>query len=130
MKAEQRDQTLHEFDQINVWSRGDQRAPHKTLLILYARGRWQRGERGKVPFADVARDVAELLREFGPSPKSYHPEYPFWRLQTDGLWTVEADALVEPRKSSTDPKKSELLKHNARRTLLGRCRQPWMLTRR
>ncbi len=114
MTSDQRDQILHKFDQINVWSRGDERAPHKPLLILYALGRWQRGERSEVSFVDIAQDVGDLLREFGPPRRSYHPEYPFWRLQADGLWIVDADAPVEPRKSSTDPKKSELLKHNAR----------------
>ena len=113
-RRDQRDEILRKFDQINVWTRGDERAPHKPLLILYALGRWQRGERSEVQFADVAQDVGELLREFGPPRRSYHPEYPFWRLQADGLWTVEADAPVEPRQGHTDPKKSELLKYNAR----------------
>ena len=28
-------------------------------------------------------ELRELLIEFGPGRKSYHPEYPFWRLQND-----------------------------------------------
>jgi putative restriction endonuclease len=30
---------LDVFDQLNAWSRGDQRAPHKPVLLLYALGR-------------------------------------------------------------------------------------------
>ena len=45
----------------------------------------------EIPFAEVSRDLTELLKEFGPSRKSHHPEYPFWRLQNDGVWVVTAD---------------------------------------
>jgi putative restriction endonuclease len=75
------------FDDLTVWSSGDQRAPHKPLLILYALGRYRPGEPSEIPFAEVSRDLTELLKEFGPSRKSYHPEYPFWRLQNDGVWS-------------------------------------------
>jgi putative restriction endonuclease len=119
MKDDQRETILQQFDRIKPWSRGDERAPHKPLLVLYALARWQRGEHGPVPFADVAQDVGDLLREFGPPRQSYHPEYPFWRLQADGLWAVEADAPLVPRQGQTDAKKSELLKHNARGAFVG-----------
>jgi putative restriction endonuclease len=102
------------FAKVGVWSRGDERAPHKPLLILYALGRWARGDKGPVAYADVDRDVRELLREFGPPRQSLHPEYPFWRLQTDGLWTVAADGALEARRGHSDAKKSELLAKNAR----------------
>jgi putative restriction endonuclease len=32
------DPILHQFDALNVWSRGGERAPHKPLLVLYALG--------------------------------------------------------------------------------------------
>src|SRR5436309_3995253 len=32
---------LDRFDDLSVWKQGDQRAPHKPLLVLYALGRWQ-----------------------------------------------------------------------------------------
>jgi len=78
-KDDQRETILQQFDRIKPWSRGDERAPHKPLLILYALGRWQRGEHGPVPFADVAQDVDDLLREFGPPRQSFHPEFPATR---------------------------------------------------
>lgn len=57
--------------------------------------------------------LGTLLREFGPSRVSYHPEYPFWRLQRDGLWTVIADRNLQTRLSSTNPASSELSDANA-----------------
>jgi hypothetical protein len=61
-----RDAVLGRFGRLNVWSRGGQRAPHKPLLVLYALGRWARGDRAEVSFAEVARDLTALLKEFGP----------------------------------------------------------------
>jgi putative restriction endonuclease len=85
-----RDAVLGLFDRLNVWSRGDQLAPHKPLLVLYALGRWSRGEPADIPFTQVDADLTGLLKEFGPPRQSYHPEYPFWRLQNDGVWVVHA----------------------------------------
>lgn len=108
-----REEALHLFDKLNVWSRGDQRAPHKPLLVLYALGRWSRGETADIPFKLVDTDLTGLLKEFGPPRQSYHPEYPFWRLQNDGVWTVHATGPLTPRQSSTDAKKSDLLAKDA-----------------
>jgi putative restriction endonuclease len=54
-----------------------------------------------------------LLKEFGPSRRSYHPEYPFWRLQNDGIWVVESDQQMKPRASNNDVLKSELIAQHA-----------------
>jgi putative restriction endonuclease len=102
------------FDSLATWSRGDQRAPHKPLLVLYALGRWQRGETADIPFIEVEPALTDLLKEFGPPRQSFHPEYPFWRLQNDGVWTVTSDAPMRSRASNTDPPKSELLATHAR----------------
>lgn len=50
--------------------------------------------------------------EFGPPRQSYHPEYPFWRLQNDGLWELTHTANLELRRGGTDAKKSELVEHS------------------
>src|SRR5262249_38742900 len=94
---------LQQFDRLAVWRRGDQRAPHKPLLVLYALGRWQRGERAVIPYAEVEHDLTALLKEFGPPRQSHHPEYPFWRLQNDGVRTVGAAGALKPRRQNTDP---------------------------
>ena len=41
-----RDSVLRQFDGLNVWKRGGQRAPHRPLLVLYALGRWAAGKAG------------------------------------------------------------------------------------
>jgi putative restriction endonuclease len=103
---------LQQFDQLNVWSRGGERAPHKPLLVLYALGRWSRGETGDIPFADVDRDLTPLLKEFGRSRRSYHPEFPFWYLKNDGVWEVRSSSPLKMRIGSSSPLKSELLANN------------------
>ena len=102
----------HRINRLNVWKQGGQRAPHKPLLLLYALGRSLRGEGRLMPYAEVDRDLRKLLAEFGPSRKSYHPEYPFWRLQNDGLWEVMDAEDLQLRQSSTDARKSELIKYD------------------
>jgi putative restriction endonuclease len=108
-----RDTVLDQFDKLNVWSLGDQRAPHKPLLVLYALGLWSRGVTGNVPFKQINADLTALLKEFGPSRRSCHPEYPFWRLRNDGVWAVHATGPLSRRQGNTDAKKSELLAKSA-----------------
>lgn len=98
--------------ELAIWRRRGERAPHKPLLLLLALGHFQRGQKA-VPYSECRLALAKLLREFGPSRVSYHPEYPFWRLQRDGLWTVIADRELQRRQSSTDPTPSELIGANA-----------------
>lgn len=98
---------------LNVWKRGERRAPHKPLLVLYAIGKLEQGVRW-LSFRDVDEDLERLLVEFGPSRKRHHPEYPFWRLQNDGIWTVPHDEPLTRRASNTDPLKSELLEYDIR----------------
>ena len=70
------DALLHRFDALSIWKQGDQRAPHKPLLVLYALGRWQAGQH-EVGFRQTEADLIALLREFGPSRTSDHPKQPF-----------------------------------------------------
>ncbi len=99
---------------ITTWKRGSQRAPHKPLLILYALGRLLNNDRQFVEYTDVDRDLKELLIEFGPLRKSYHPEYPFWRLQNDDIWILQNAEKTKTRRSNTDALKSDLLKFNVK----------------
>lgn len=107
-----RDQLKSLFENINVWRRGSERAPRKPLLLLYALGKCSRREPRAIPFSEIAPALQKLLHEFGPSRKAYHPEYPFWWLQSDGIWKLSETENLEKRKGHTDPKKSELLRHN------------------
>ena len=98
---------LERFRSLSLWQRGSVRAPHKPLLVLLALGALARGERS-LPFAEVEMKLSELLTEFGPSRRSQHPEYPFWRLQNDGVWVVSSDQPMVARHSNSDPRLSEL----------------------
>ncbi|MCP4572659.1 MAG: HNH endonuclease [bacterium] len=107
-----RQDLLDRFAAINVWRRGDVRAPHKPLLLLFALARLSRGEGREVRYSDVHGKLGGLLTEFGPVRKSVHPEYPFWRLQHDGLWVVRDAEQMASRKGKDDPKPSELKRVN------------------
>ena len=96
-------QILELFDELNVWKQGEQRAPHKPLLILYALGLWERGQ-SEVTFREAEPELKSLLQEFGPPRKSDHPEQPFWRLQRDGIWTVIAPSDMPLKNGDTIPR--------------------------
>lgn len=97
---------------VKRWSRADQRAPNKPLMMAYALAKYIQGHGQMFSYEDeVDRDVYFLLKRFGPSRKAYHPEYPFWRLFNDGIWRLDNAEECIPRSSNSDAKKSELIKH-------------------
>ncbi|UOQ83586.1 HNH endonuclease [Gracilibacillus salinarum] len=77
-----------------MWKKGDQRAPHKPLLILYALGQWQLTCQKRFLYVDARPKLVELLIEYGPKRKSYHPEQPFVRLARDGIWELDKPILM------------------------------------
>ncbi|MGR5117305.1 phosphorothioated DNA-binding restriction endonuclease [Vibrio astriarenae] len=106
---------LDKIQMISRWRRGDQRAPHKPLMLLYALSQYKQGHERLFQFEkEVDNQVKELLVQYGPSRKAYHPEYPFWRLanERNPFWELKNGEECIPRKSNTDPKKSELIKYN------------------
>jgi len=90
---------------------GSQRAPHKPLLILFALGKLQRENQRLIPYSEIDGKLTSLLREFGPSRKSYHPNYPFWRLQKDHIWEIPGSQILTTNKSG-DVNKSDLIQHD------------------
>lgn len=100
------------IEEITVWKRGGERAPHKPLLLLYALARCSRGEPRLVLYEEADADLRGLLEEFGPPRRSHHPEYLFWRLENDGLWELEGPKAGEIRERSTDPGRSYLIEHS------------------
>lgn len=104
-------------DKINVWHRDGERAPHKPLLLLKAIAIYCEHPDAIINFRDLETPLALLIRTYGPTRESVHPEYPFWRLQNDGLWEVTTDRLLIKRCGHDDPRLSELRSANARGVL-------------
>src|SRR5581483_2189532 len=87
-KAQEAERIAGTFEKINIWHRRNERAPHKPLLLLLALARVLRGNPRLEEFRSYEDVMRNLLIKYGPERKSVHPEYPFWRLQADGLWEV------------------------------------------
>ncbi|MEH7525485.1 HNH endonuclease [Bacillus sp. JJ1503] len=83
-----RNELINRLNQLSIWKKGDQRAPHKPLLILYAIGDMQKASHRLIPYNKAREKLKELLVEFGPLRSSYHPEQPFVRLVNDGIWDL------------------------------------------
>ena len=102
-----------QFQSINIWRRGSERAPHKPLLILLALGHYQRGGERLISFEWINEKLKELLKDFGPRRQFYRPEYPFWRLQNDGLWEIPKRGVLLNKTANDDVNRKELLSVSA-----------------
>jgi putative restriction endonuclease len=107
------EQAVIAIQSLKPWARKGERAPHKPLLILLPIGRLQAGKSRLMDFNDIEIPLRDLLRQFGPPRKSYHPEYPFWRLQQDQIWEIVNPHTFPSRLSNTDPPVSALRKWHA-----------------
>lgn len=85
------------FSGIKIWKRGDERAPHKPLLLLLALGKVQNRSRW-LAYKDVKKDLGQLLLEFGP-PRTAKVIDPFLRLEKDGLWQFTPDIELQFKES-------------------------------
>jgi hypothetical protein len=54
----------------------------------YALGKLLEGQ-DEIPFKDFYEPFRDLLQEFGPPRKVYHPEFPFWFLRSEEFWEIE-----------------------------------------
>lgn len=88
---------LQRINGMRQWKRGDERAPHKPLLLLYALGRLQNDRTSRISYKHSESQLKGLIRDFGPPRKYYRPEYPFTKLPNDGLWEVTAKAGAKVR---------------------------------
>lgn len=68
----------------------------------------------EVTFREAEPDLTGLLREFGPPRRSDHPEQPFWRLQNDNVWTVQAPANLPLKKGDDIPRVTALRSQDVR----------------
>ena len=90
--------------------KGDQRAPHKPLLLLYVLSEYKKGHDRYFDFgSEIQEPMLELLRNFGPNRQAHYPIMPFWRLQGDGFWQLKNAQLCTPQIGSKEPPKRELI---------------------
>ncbi|HEY3489463.1 MAG TPA: HNH endonuclease [Candidatus Deferrimicrobiaceae bacterium] len=103
-----REKVLAAFDRIRIWRKGGRRAPHKPLLILLELGRMVAGGDATVEFAAADSRLKALLDEFGPGNSGASRHYPFWHLQSDGVWSLEAPFELLNRPMGATPTIGEL----------------------
>lgn len=107
-------QTLQQaIADMTTWRKGEQRAPHKPLLLLYVLAGYQQGHGRLFDYASEVRDnLHSLLERFGPQRTQYRPDMPFWRLQGDGFWQLQNAEHCSTFGSSRQPPAGELIEHN------------------
>ena len=102
------DQVIHAFNTIRVWQNGDRRAVHKPLLVLLALSRVNASAPQTMDWNEAEPLLKELLEEFGPDGSTNTRHYPFWHLQTDGLWQLNGPANILNRPAGATPNLTEL----------------------
>lgn len=105
---------LRQVCNLKMWRKGAETAPHKPILILYALTRCESGGSRMIGFVEIEQALTPLLKAVQRNRPVVEPRYPFWRLQSDGLWEVESDGPMLQRRGNTDPLRSELIAKNAR----------------
>jgi len=78
------------FSSLNQATYHGHRAPHKPLLILLSLANLQTGKPRLIPYTEIEEKLKKLLIEFGPHRQTYHPELPFYHLQNDKVWELDA----------------------------------------
>ncbi|MBM4765119.1 hypothetical protein GNT69_23060 [Bacillus sp. B15-48] len=79
------------INNLTIWKKRDERAPHKPLLILFALGQLQAKNLRLLPYEIVRVKLTTLLIECGPTRKNYRPAEPFVRLIRDGIWELDSN---------------------------------------
>ena len=89
-KLTKADRILARFRELNVWRRGEERAPHKPLLVLLALAKLQAGAPRLTPFDEVENPLSQLLEDFGPRGDLFTPSYRSFicRAMASGRYTM------------------------------------------
>ena len=106
-----RESIILKFQDLNLWKSGEKRAPHKPLLVIYAIGKLLQSGSRLIPYSEIDEKLGNLLKEFGPRQTNTGTQYPFWRLQNDGIWKV-SDADKIGLTDSDDALKGDLVRYN------------------
>jgi putative restriction endonuclease len=108
---------LAAFARLKIFQRGEQRAIHKPLLVLFALGRIVKGDERLMDFAAMEQEFKQLLQEFGPSSAAASRHYPFWHLATDAdgaLWELKGPRDILDRPRGVTPNLTELRANHIR----------------
>ncbi len=84
--------------------------PYKPMLLLYSLSKLLLHKKRLINFSEINRDLSLYAAEYSIN-NNFH--YPFYRLQNDMIWEVEADSGLVPN-ASGDVSKTSLLRSNAR----------------
>ncbi|MBK6293405.1 MAG: hypothetical protein IPF55_02920 [Rhodoferax sp.] len=109
-----REEVIQAFNAIRVWQNGDRRAVHKPLLVLLALSRVNDVNPQTMDWNDAEPLLKALLEEFGPDGSSNTRHYPFWHLQTDGIWQLDAPTAILSRPAGATPTLTELRQNHVR----------------
>lgn len=109
-----RDEVIQAFNAIRVWQSGDRRAVHKPLLVLLALSRVNDVCPQTMDWNETEPLLKALLEEFGPDGSSNSRHYPFWHLQTDGIWQLYGPATILNRPAAATPTLTELRQNHVR----------------
>ena len=107
----EKDDIRAKFTKIKVASQAGVKALHKPFLLLITLAKYSRGEPRFFLFSEIEKDLTMLLVKYGPPRGTYHPEFPFWNLQNDGIWELINDENLQNRKGRSEPGRGELVKN-------------------
>ena len=94
---------IEKIKNIRTWQRGDIRAPHKPLLLLYTLGRLTRGAPRLMLYEETKEDLRKLLIDFAPYRRVHYPSYPFVKLCNDGdFWEIKGNQVLDTTKDCSD----------------------------
>ncbi|EAA6441992.1 TPA: HNH endonuclease [Salmonella enterica subsp. enterica serovar Liverpool] len=107
------DKTLKQaISNITIWRKGEQRAPHKPLLLLHVLSHYRQGHDRLFNYgSEIYEPLLDLLERYGPQRRDQRPDMPFWRLKGDGFWELQNAELCST-KGSRQPPRRELIEYN------------------
>ena len=92
------DEVTERLASLRQHERDGRRSPHKPLLVLMALGRLAREGSSRISWTEAEEQLADLIAEFGPPSQTGRAQsaaYPFTRLRSDGVWTLDADVPMD-----------------------------------
>lgn len=107
------DKTLKQaISNITIWRKGEQRAPHKPLLLLHVLSHYRQGHDRLFNYgSEIYEPLLDLLERYGPQRRDQRPDMPFWRLKGDGFWELQNAELCSTN-GSRQPPRRELIEYN------------------